>query len=335
MLYVPSPVSSSKGNIRGVSKFSKMLRQEGKQENVKVEKIQNNLTAIGTEKNISREESNSVKPEKISRDKVVIGILSHSNNVCLRNAQRRTTIPLARNYTKLDIQFVFVLDSATPALMTEQKANNDMVFLNITEGGWNHLFTLKLYLWYKYAVHHYPDLLLVGRMDDDLFLCIPQALDRLASIKHKNLYYGYGVVCRNDECLDDVYLFFGIELAKRIVNQTHCSVKSVKGCLADGKHPGTAINNWVRTHMKENYVLVNEFKSGKFVYFYLENSLKKKQNLQSLRTENFCQKYILYHKASAKDIYEMHRNNSALSINDVMQAIPQSEIENAEKCSRY
>ena len=245
------------------------------------------------------------------------------------------TIQLAKNYTELDIKFVFVLDNSTPALLEEQNANNDMVFLNITELGWNHLFTLKLYLWYKYAVQHFPDLLLVGRMDDDLFMCIPQALDRLNSIKHKNLYYGYGNVCKNFECLDDVYLFFGREIAKRVVKNTHCSVKKVKGCLADGKHPGTAINRWVRTHMKKNVHLVNEFKSKNFIYYYFMDPLRKKKQLQSLRFRNFCQKHLLYHKASATDIYKMHKNNSALALNAVVQTIPDEEIKTAEHCEKY
>ena len=285
--------------------------------------------------------SKSIKREKTGIDKVVIGILSHSENVCRRNVQRKTTIQLAKNYTKLDIHFVFVLDTATPALLAEQQVHNDIIFLNITELGWNRQFDLKLYLWFKYAVVHFPDLLLVGRMDDDLFLCMPQALDRLNSIKHKKLYYGYGEMCEGRECLDDVWLFFGSEMARTITNQTHCLVKKVKSCLATGSTPGRVIHSWVEKHRKKDYVLVNEFDTKTFIYYFDNHrhppgskiSKKKKERFQRFQTRDFCNKYMFFHKASPKEIYKMHQNNSALTFNNVIQTIPEWEIKNVEHCT--
>ena len=63
--------------------------------------------------------------------------------------------------------------------------------------------------------------------------------------------------------------------------------------------------------------------------------LRKKKQLQSLRFRNFCQKHLLYHKASATDIYKMHKNNSALALNAVVQTIPDEEIKTAEHCEKY
>ena len=59
----------------------------------------------------------------------------------------------------------------------------------------------------------YPEALLIGRMDDDVFVCTPQIFDRLKEVKNLLLYYGWDWVQHH---LDDMFLFIGTELARRI-----------------------------------------------------------------------------------------------------------------------
>ena len=71
------------------------------------------------------------------KGKLVIGILSAEENVCLREAQRKLFIPQARLYQRLDIKVFFVLDDRTPSLDEEQRINGDIFFLNTSVHGWN------------------------------------------------------------------------------------------------------------------------------------------------------------------------------------------------------
>ena len=92
----------------------------------------------------------------------------------------------ANAYRRLDIKVFFLLDHPTPELDMEQNIHHDIVYLYTTEHGWNNNFAKKLYNWYRFAV----DALLIGRMDDDVFVCKPQIFDRLNEVKNRLLYYG-------------------------------------------------------------------------------------------------------------------------------------------------
>ena len=116
------------------------------------------------------------------RPKIVIGILSKQENVCLRNAQRLMFISQARKYSDLDINTVFLLDEPSFELEDERKLHNDIVYMNSTIRGWDKAFAWKLYIWYKVAAETFPDADLVGRMDDDVFCCTPQVFERLKEI---------------------------------------------------------------------------------------------------------------------------------------------------------
>ena len=142
-----------------------MLKRNGK--------TQEESGIISSEKgrNTSRQNSRA----QVAR--VVIGILSHSNYTCLRDTQRALFVKAAKAYSHLDINVFFLLDQPNPELHKEQRLHNDMVYLHTTEHDWNVNFAKKLYNWYKFAVAHFPDAMLIGRMDDDVFVCTPQIFD--------------------------------------------------------------------------------------------------------------------------------------------------------------
>lgn len=160
---------------------------------------------------------------------VVIGILSSTNNVCLREAQRNMFIPKAREYKRLDIKVLFLLDHRTPELDREQEINKDIVFLNSSVHGWNKNFAKKLHIWLQFVVAKFPDAFLVGRMDDDVFVCTPQVFDRLNAVANELLYYGFPIGCPTKDCVDDMFLFLGIKVARRIANRNFCDVSSEEG----------------------------------------------------------------------------------------------------------
>ena len=114
---------------------------------------------------------------------IAIGILSGSKNFCLREAQRKLFVAQARAYNSLDIHVLFLIDHPTPELERERKIHNDILYLNVSEHGWNNRFGKKLHTWYKYAVTVFPNATLIGRMDDDVFVCMPQIFDRLNQVK--------------------------------------------------------------------------------------------------------------------------------------------------------
>ena len=126
-----------------------------------------------------------------TRPRVVIGIFSKEENICLRNAQRTMFISQATKYSHLDLNTVFLLDEPSSELEDERKFNNDIVYLNPTIRGWDKAFAWKLYVWYKIVAETFSDADLVGRMDDDVFCCTPQVFDRLKEINDPFLYYGY------------------------------------------------------------------------------------------------------------------------------------------------
>ena len=76
---------------------------------------------------------------------IAVGILSSSNNFCLREAQRKLFVTQERAYNSLDIKVLFLLDHPTPELDKERRIYNDILYLNVTEHGWNNRFGKKLH----------------------------------------------------------------------------------------------------------------------------------------------------------------------------------------------
>ena len=270
------------------------------------------------------------------RKTIVIGILSRSENLCLREAQRKMFLPKAKAYKPLTVKVFFLIDNSTPELEEEQRINQDIVFLNTTIHGWIKDFERKLYSWLKYAIVNFPDAILIGRMDDDVFVCAPQIFDRLNEVKHELLYYGYptGTMdnCPTQECVDEMFLFVGRELGHRVVSRQLCQGRRDENCLDDTiENAGHAFRRWIGIY--DDFVFVNERRNGLMVWFYHKSP--NAGNLRKFRTFNFCQKYLLYHKASIIDIYQMNQNNSLLLNDNSSVAISEEDIKKATNCQKY
>ena len=304
------------------------------------EKPSNDNTLLTSKDKLSSENTLFTSKDKLSSENtdktIVIGILSRSENLCLREAQRKMFLPRAKAYKPLTVKVFFLIDHSTPELEEEQRINQDIVFLNTTIHGWSKHFESKLHSWLKYAVVNFPDAILIGRMDDDVFVCAPQIFDRLNEVKHELLYYGYPTgskeYCPTQECVDEMFLFVGRELGRRVARRQLCQGRRDKNCLDDtNENAGHAFRRWIGIY--NDFVFVNERRNGLMVWFYHDSA--NAINLRKFRTFNFCQKYLLYHKASIIDIYRMNQSNSLLLNDNSSVAISEEDIKKATNCPIY
>ena len=259
-------------------------------------------------------ESLGVQQEYKNRDMLVIGILSHPNNTCIRDAQRKTFISKAKAYKRLDVRVFFVVDEATPDLSEEQRIHKDMVFLNSTVHGHNRGFGVKLYVWLKYVMTKFPNVSMLGRMDDDAFLCTPQIFDRLYGVKHNMLYYGYPTalsICPTRDCIDDMFMIIGKTLASRIVSRPLCrNGKVYPNCLNVSKNVNRPLEfrQWIMPY--KDIMLVDERENNRMIWHYKDTPKREIQIWRAFRTWDFCRKYLLFHKAKISDIYKMDFQNN-------------------------
>ena len=260
--------------------------------------------------------------------KVVIGILSDSNYTCLRDTQRALFVKAANTYRRLDIKVFFLLDIPSPTLDKEQNIYNDIIYLNTTEHGWDNNFAKKSYNWYKFAVEQYPEALLIGRMDDDVFVCTPQIFDRLNEVMNPLLYYGWGL---GKHQLDDMFLFIGTELARRIAESKMCDTERSEHCFENG-NAVRRLNKWLSVY--SDIVAVNERETGNMVYYTARRSggMARMKEMYSYYKKDFCKKYILFHKATPMNMYELNKNNELL-LNDTSRwKVSEEDIKKIQSC---
>ena len=269
------------------------------------------------------------------RGTFVIGILSNSDNLCLREAQRKLFIPRAKSHKRFDIKIFFLLDERTPALDTEQQLNGDIVFLNTSVHGWGKGFARKIHVWLNYVIANFPNAVLVGRMDDDVFTCTPQIFDRLHNVKHELLYYGYPTGYPRDctkDCVDEMFLIIGIELARRVARRNFCDDLKVwkKGCLFDG-NGGHQFRHWISIY--NDFIFVDEKANNKMIWYYFE--YKNQTEYKKFMTPMFCENYLLYHKATPSEIYRWSQYNSLLLNDKLLINVSEKDIINADICPKY
>ena len=274
---------------------------------------------------------------------IVIGILTAEQNVCLRNAQRQLFVTQAMSYTALDIKIFFLLDHPTPLLEQERLVNNDIFYFNSTVHGWNKEFAKKLHSWYRFVAATYPDAMLVGRMDDDVFCCVPQMFDRLVEVQHPLLYYGYQIYvpkkCPTNDCIDDMFVFVGMELVQRIARGHFCVDQNETNCLHDGMG-WQKLRDWISPFSNETR-FVND--NSKIIFFwdnqkenpnYNVSASARMRDIYNKHGKSFCKKYLLFHKASAKYIYQMNKEN-ALDLGDYRRVdYVDEEMMKADDCVR-
>lgn len=285
-----------------------------------------NLDKVSTPKDEAADKFLSYN--KVSSPTVIIGILSNSDYACLRDTHRKIFIPKAKEYKLLNIKVFFLLDNPTPELQKEQEINKDIVYLNTTIHGWDRGFAKKLHTWYRFAVEHFPDALVIGRMDDDVFVCTPQIFDRLNEVKHPLLYYGYESA---QDCLDDMFLFIGMDLAQRITKRHMCEDKKENLCLDNG-NAVLQLRKWISIY--NDIIRVDEKPSGKMIHFYSRGKLGKTtmQSFYRRYKQDFCKKYLLFHKANSIYMYELNRDNSLNFNYSSNIELSQQEVQNIYNC---
>ena len=270
---------------------------------------------------------------------LVIGVLSRTGNTCFRDALRMTLIRKAKAYNAMEVKVFFLLDKQTPELIAEQNVHGDIVFMNTIVKGWKLWLGVIFYYWLKYVMDRFPDVSMLGRMDDDVFLCTPQIFERLQKVKHDMLYYGYPTsdqMCPTKDCVDDMFIIMGKTLVSRIVQRSLCMKgKEFSNCLittSDHSKP-VEYRQWTRPY--KDIVIVNERENNRMIWYYRSTSVEEMRIWRALRTWDFCQKYVLFHKATINDLYKMDiQNNNQLHLG-FRKKDATSDIKFIFNCTKY
>ena len=104
----------------------------------------------------------------------------------------------------------FLLDKPTPSLVAENNLHQDIVFLNATFSGAEKGLGEKMLIWLKYAHKNFPDAKLLGKADDDVYVC-DWTISHIQENYHPRLYYGYShvywyVFCEWTNCIGQIYI---------------------------------------------------------------------------------------------------------------------------------
>ncbi|XP_021340121.1 uncharacterized protein LOC110441333 [Mizuhopecten yessoensis] len=249
------------------------------------------------------------------KPRLVLGMLTPAIHINYRNAQRSTwlsTIQRLQNELPFKITYKFLVDQSTNETIIENNYYNDLVFLNVTSHGRAVKFGEKLYVWFKYIHEHYPDALLGAKVDDDVFLCVPQIFKRLDQLKSSKLYYGWthGVGSRVniDTRIDEMFVVVGKDLLERIAKRKYCTEKKCNANedLIDTDFGGTSLGAWLSIYDDIDYRSDNKriIQLGKG---------KEREILLNIKP-GFCSKYVLNHKSSVEVMEQLHEYNKPGSV---------------------
>ncbi|XP_069130058.1 uncharacterized protein [Argopecten irradians] len=270
------------------------------------------LIGISNETNYTR--SNSIdrasSSSLASRPQIVMGMLTPHTNLQFREGQRATWISAIRileSEIPFRITYKFLIDRPTNDTIAENKKYNDIVFLNATSQGRGVKFGEKMYLWFKYIHEHYPDALLGGKVDDDVFLCVPQIFNRLNELKSSTLYYGWshgsGKKVNIDTRMDEMFVILGRDLIGRIAKRKYCGEPKCSKTedLIDTNFGGTSIGSWLSAYDDIDYQRDN----AKILHMGRGAEAK----ILTYIKPDFCLKYVLNHKSSVEIMKRLHEYN--------------------------
>lgn len=240
---------------------------------------------------------------------IVFGILSIEKNRELRDASRNTWISTAQHADiPFKLTYKFLMDLPTKTTIEENIIHNDIVYLNVTHHGYATKYGEKIYTWMKYIVKNYPDAFLGARVDDDVFLCVPQIFDQLDLIKSSKLYYGWAHGSGNKinarRRVDEMFVVFGRELMQRIVQRQYCDDKekcNVTEQLVDLDYGGVSLGTWLSIYDDIDFKTDNR----RIIHFGRNQEKKYAHYVKA----NFCEKWFLYHKSTADIMRQLHVYN--------------------------
>ena len=244
--------------------------------------------------------------------------MSEVDNFALRNAHRKTWISNTDVHGPFRIKVFFLIDTtANKNIMFEQSQNNDIFFLNVsrTDVKRGRQSGLQLIVWYRFLAKYFPEAEMVVRMDDDVFFCAPQMFQRIFRIRSETIYYGYMSKARY---IQDMFVVLGMELVRRISQRLYCR-QGIEACIVDSGltetgNAGHSLKKWLELYDDFTTVADNMY------MFYYQRLTKHKEKLYaSYKTADFCEKFLLYHKAGVAELYSMFKDNLVLPEESVGQ----------------
>ncbi|KAL3862537.1 hypothetical protein ACJMK2_008497 [Sinanodonta woodiana] len=196
---------------------------------------------------------------------------------------RQTWIPLLIRDLPLTVEYSLLLDNPTPEILSEFTTKQDIVFLNSSYSGYVVRFSEK-------------------KCTNGFVI--------LTSLKHLKLYYGWQ---HNKEYMqiDEMFVVLGMDLVLRINQRKYC-YRERSQCnniseLVDEGWGGKSIGLWLSVY--DDVITVPD--NQNIIYY----NRVMKPPIDIRKEENFCQKYLLYHKASVSDIVFLHNMTAACEIN--------------------
>ncbi|KAL3862576.1 hypothetical protein ACJMK2_008533 [Sinanodonta woodiana] len=202
-----------------------------------------------------------------------------NSQIELCEALRQTWIPLLIRDLPFTVEYSLLLDNPTPEILSEFTTKQDIVFLNSSYSGYVVRFSEKKCT-NGFVIKQ------VAKMDDDVFLCVNKMIQRLSNLKHRRLYYGWQ---HNKE-------YMQIDEIER----SQCNNKSE---LVDEGWGGKSIGLWLSVY--DDVITVPD--NQNIIYY----NRVMKPPIDIRKEENFCQKYLLYHKASVSDMVFLHNMTTA------------------------
>ena len=251
---------------------------------------------------------------------LVLGILSLTEEPVRRTAVRATlisTLIRLKHQIPFRITYKFLLDKPTNDSLNENNVYKDILYLNTTHHGYINKYGEKMYIWYKYVHENYPDAVLGARIDDDVFLCVPQMLNRLNELKSPILYYGWKRGNENKPNhlrsyihVDEMFVVLGRDLIKRIAGRNYCGNFTCTNDedLVERKWGSNSLSVWLSIY-KDVYITGD---NDRIIYF----TRGKLPQFQKFITKDFCNKYLLFHKALPETMRELH------GLNTIWEMIP-------------
>ncbi|VDI73151.1 Hypothetical predicted protein [Mytilus galloprovincialis] len=274
-------------------------------------------TTVNVENEI-RDGNVNANTSKDNRHHIVLGILSRQQNGHYRITQRETWIYAMlrlQNVLPFIITYKFLLDKPSSESIKENYLHQDIVYLNVSYHGLADKFGEKMYVWWRYIHKIYPYALMGARIDDDVFVCVPQLFERLDSLKSTTLYYGWRHGKRKqidrDNRIDDMFLVLGKDLISLISKKTYCGERTCKNKddLIETGQGGTSMAEWLSVY-NDN---IN------FVHFVADNDRivqlgdnQSDSHNKSLKP-NFCDNKLVFHKSTCEIMHQLHVYNDHLN----------------------
>ncbi|XP_072023850.1 uncharacterized protein [Amphiura filiformis] len=279
---------------------------------------------------IQHEDHNSLSTID-NRPLLVLGILSADLNSDFRNASRSTwlsTVSILQDTLPFRIIYKFLLDQPTNDTIVENDKYNDILFLNDTHQGRAVKFGYKLYVWYKYIYETYPEALLVAKLDDDVFLCVPQLLKRLNELKSTKLYYGLAhenkkATPTGIACIDEMFVVVGKDLSERIARRKYCAEQcNATIDLIDTNYGGSSLGSWLSIYDDVDFQPDN----NRIIHRPIGRGLNSETSVLENIKPDFCSKYVIHHKSSVQVMKQLHEYKPVLVSDAVTGSIFSGDI---------